>query len=118
MKKAIVAVCAFLLTVAADATVPFHKRLLQLNTECFDGKYLPEFIVRFEEQPLLVFRTHRMDKDKKDSLNETVLLVSPQTKSWSLIEVFDEENYCVVGYGIDAMPASDALMQQKPKKYY
>lgn len=117
MKKTIVAVCAFLMTVAADATVPFHKRIIENSVECFSGEYLPDFIVRFGEEPLLLFRTHRVKKDK-ELLNETVLLINPKTKGWSIVEVFDEQNYCVIAYGLDAMPASDVLLQQKPKKYY
>lgn len=117
MKKILAAICASLLTASTIAAIPFHKRILENNVECFNGEYLPDFIVRFGEEPLLLFRSHRVKKDK-ESLNETVLLINPKTKAWSIIEVFDEQNYCVIAYGLDATPAKDALMQQKPKKYY
>jgi len=117
MKKALVAICASLLTASTIAAIPFHKRIIENSVECFSGEYLPDFMVRFGEEPLLLFRTHRVKKDK-ELLNETVLLINPKTKSWSIVEVFDEQNYCVIAYGLDAIQANDALMQQKPKKYY
>ena len=70
---------------------------------CVDSLVLAQTLVEYGEKPALTMTTNREMSKGVESF-ATVLFVNYQTKSWTLVEQYSEDLYCVIGMGNHLTP--------------
>lgn len=73
---------------------------------CLDEKNLSETITEFEEIPFAGGISIREIPDVGMVTNNLVIFVNPKTMSWTIVERFSKDSYCVVSLGEKFRPLS------------
>lgn len=92
-------VAAFFSPLFAQAEVVYPTKLV-----CVTEQELTPVLTKYQEQPVLKFSSMRVVGNSQGYL-QSVLYMNPTTKTWTLVEQWDENLYCIVSIGIDAEPA-------------
>jgi hypothetical protein len=90
-----------MITSGCAANQPLVKR--SVETMCVDSLVLAQTLVEYGEKPALTMTTNREMSKGVESF-ATVLFVNYQTKSWTLVEQYSEDLYCVIGMGNHLTP--------------
>jgi len=85
------------LAMAEDSEIVLFEAL------CVDLKTISETVKEYGELPFLTSTGHRVDGNRK-KYNPTFLFLNPQSRSWTMVEKVDEDNYCVIAAGTKMEP--------------
>ncbi len=91
-------VAAFFLPLFAQAEIIYPTKLV-----CVSAQELTPVLEKFQEKPILKFSSHRVVGNSQGYL-QAVLYMNPSTKTWTLVEQWAEDLYCIVSIGSDAEP--------------
>jgi hypothetical protein len=83
-----------------------ETRAANLDVLCVDERTLEVLVSsEYNEVPMLTLTSTRTIKGKDVTL-PTVLFVNPETRSWTLVEQWGKNLYCIISLGVDATPYS------------
>ena len=85
------------LAMADDSEIVLFEAL------CVDLKTISGIVKEYGELPFLTSTGRRVDGNKK-KYNPTFLFLNPQSRSWTMVEKVDENNYCVIAAGTKMEP--------------
>lgn len=71
---------------------------------CVSEQELTPVLNKFQEQPVLKFSSMRIIGNAQGYL-QSVLYMNPTTKTWTLVEQWADDLYCIVAIGENAEPA-------------
>lgn len=91
-------VAAFFSPIFAHAEITYPTNLV-----CVTEKELTPVLNKYQEQPVLKFSSMRVIGNNAGYL-QSVLYMNTTTKTWTLVEQWGDDLYCVVSIGIDAEP--------------
>jgi hypothetical protein len=78
--------------------------LVQLKAVCMTEKDLERILdVEFEEIPMLTMTSRREIEGLWISI-PTVMFANPKTQSWTMVEQWGKNQYCITGVGINVSP--------------
>jgi hypothetical protein len=72
---------------------------------CYPLNQLAKEIDKYDESPLLIANSLREEKNKP-SQNSMILVVNPDTRTWTLLEKANDGNYCILAVGNNISPIS------------
>jgi hypothetical protein len=89
------------ITLAFSSTV--YAQQSNLPTQCINGSSLDEVLDEYDEIPFVRGMSFREGKSKQVE-NSVVFFVNAKTKTWTLVEKFGDNKYCVLAAGGDFEP--------------
>jgi len=83
------------------------SELKQINSQLVCGNYdsIDATIKEYNEIPFVRMSGYRLSSSGNVSQNQIVIFVNPQTKTYTIVERFSSEIYCVVSIGEKMSPA-------------
>ena len=106
----------FLITVSLLTGTAWAQQdpVVKLDALCIDRKGLEKVLSQdYQETPMLIMISGRTLGDRTVRL-ATVLFVNANTRSWTLIEQWDENRYCMVAGGTDMRPYGEQPNRDRP----
>ncbi len=91
-------VTAFFFPLFAQSEIIYPTQLV-----CVTAQELVPVLEKYQEKPILKFSSHRVVGNSQGHL-QSVLYMNPTTKTWTLVEQWAEDLYCVVSIGSEAEP--------------
>jgi UDP-glucose 4-epimerase len=91
-------VTAFFFPLFAQAETIYRTQLV-----CVTAQELVPVLEKYQEKPILKFSAHRVVGNSVVNL-PSVLYMNSTTKTWTLIEQWAEDLFCVVSIGSDSEP--------------
>lgn len=81
------------------------SEIINLPTElvCADKDRITETIKEYGEEPVMKSLSIR-ETNSGLKTNVSILFVNPQTKTWTMVERFRDDLFCVTSLGTDASP--------------
>lgn len=80
--------------------------LIPTSKICSDREILNSALTDFEEQPLLIMSNNKVIDDQKIESHVTILFANNKTGSWTLVEQWNDNFFCVVAMGSNIKPFS------------
>lgn len=113
MKKFLLA--CFLVSGSLYAQQPSSPdKTIKLDASCSTQERVTAMLKQFEEIPMLGMVSERQINDGKVMSFATIMFVNPNTKTYTVVEQFTEEIYCVTVVGKNVTPMIDSI--KKPKE--
>jgi hypothetical protein len=85
------------------ASFAAQAEIIQIPTTCVTSKELVEVLLEFDETASLTMTSNRADKNNILEHN-TVLFINYETKTWTLVEQFSKNKFCVTAAGENVRP--------------
>jgi hypothetical protein len=98
MKKFIAAII-----LSCTASFTAHAEIIQIPATCLTANELIEFLLNFDETASLTMTSSRADKNNILEHN-TVLFINYETKTWTMVEQFSKNKFCVTATGENIRP--------------
>ena len=98
-------ICAVLLLVSGIATAQQEQTSLPFNVICVSWDQAKNLIDKYNEKPMLHSRSYRTIQGQLQ-LVENIIFVNSETHSWTWIERWYQDLYCVLGAGEQFEPYS------------
>lgn len=95
-------VAAFFSPLFAHAEIVYPTKIV-----CVAAEELTPVLNKYQEQPVLKFSSMRVIGNSQGYL-QAVLYMNPTTKTWTLVEQWAEDLYCIIAIGVDAEAATVA----------
>lgn len=92
-------VAAFFSPFFAQAEIIYPTKIV-----CVTEQELTPVLTKYQEQPVLKFSSMRVIGNTQGYL-QSVLYMNATTKTWTLVEQWSDDLYCIVAIGVDAEPA-------------
>lgn len=85
------------------------SEVIQIDTKltCVSWETLNEALEKYGEIPFVNMTAYRALRNNDVMSLPTVMFVNPKTKSYTLVEKFSEQLYCVVSIGEQVSPSTD-----------
>lgn len=110
MKKLVLA--AYLISTSIYAQQNPDK-LIKLSASCSSEERVLSLIKKFEEVPMLRMESERELGDGKTVEFITIMFVNPNTLSYTIVERFTKDIYCITGTGKNVTPMLEGATKEK-----
>lgn len=72
---------------------------------CLSKKDLIDTLKDFEEKPIIMGFSSRLDEKKSAELFELIIFMNPDTKSFTIVEIHGNDKFCAITAGVGLKPA-------------
>jgi hypothetical protein len=116
MFKIIITSLVLTVGIIPHPSIASESKKLYLDVVCSTLENVSQILIEYEEEPVLTMVTARESKKGDMIPNATVFFMNPKTKSWTLVEQFTKDDYCVIAMGDQVEPYySDKFKKQNRK---
>jgi hypothetical protein len=84
-------------------SIASDPKTIRNDIVCTDIKTLDEVLTKYGEEAALTMVSTRETR-KGVSANAMVFFMNPKTKTWTLIEQFNEKDFCIIAIGEQVSP--------------
>lgn len=83
-----------------------NEEIVSFPVACYkDVKLVSRVISQYGEKAFVKGTSTRLTEQDVPFKNEVVMFVNPETKSWTLVEITKDRDFCIIGAGDNLIPA-------------